>query len=103
MSSVLPLSPKHTEQAAPDAIGIATALASRLAETANARDQAGGHAAQEREWLRESGLLTLSVPVQFGGQGAPWTLVYQVIRILARADSALAHVFGFHHLQLAGL
>src|SRR5450830_1332714 len=103
MSSVLSLSAHQTEPAAPDAISIATALAARLAETANARDQAGGHAAQEREWLRESGLLTLSIPVQFGGQGAPWTLVYQVIRILARADSALAHVFGFHHLQLAGL
>ena len=53
----------------PDAIAVATALAARLAETANARDQAGGHAAQEREWIRESGLLTLSIPVQFGGQG----------------------------------
>ena len=53
-----------------DAISIATSLAARLAETANARDQAGGHAAQEREWLRESGLLTLSIPVEFGGQGA---------------------------------
>ena len=87
----------------PDAIAVATALAVRLAGTANARDQAGGHAAEEREWIRESGLLTLSIPTQFGGQGASWALVYQVIRILARADSALAHVFGFHHLQLAGL
>ena len=92
-----------TGTAEPDAIGIAAALAARLAETANARDQAGGHAAQEREWIRDSGLLTLSIPVEFGGQGASWPLVYQVIRILARADSALAHVFGFHHLQLAGL
>lgn len=87
----------------PDAIAVATSLAARLADTANARDQAGGHAAEQREWIRESGLLTLSIPTQFGGQGASWALVYQVIRILARADSALAHVFGFHHLQLAGL
>ena len=93
----------QTPAAPPDAIAVATALAARLATTANARDQAGGHAAEEREWIRDSGLLTLSIPVQFGGQGAPWQLVYQVIRILARADSALAHVFGFHHLQLAGL
>ncbi|MFZ6672348.1 acyl-CoA dehydrogenase family protein [Undibacterium sp. Xuan67W] len=26
-----------------------------------------------------------------------------MIRILAKADSALAHIFGFHHLQLAGI
>ncbi|MET3135084.1 alkylation response protein AidB-like acyl-CoA dehydrogenase [Oxalobacteraceae bacterium GrIS 1.11] len=86
-----------------DAIHIATELAKRLAGSANERDRSGGHAAAEREWIRESGLLTLSIPLEFGGQGAPWTTVYQVIRILARADSALAHVFGFHHLQVAGI
>ncbi|CDG82450.1 acyl-CoA dehydrogenase family protein [Janthinobacterium agaricidamnosum] len=86
-----------------DAIRIAAELARRLAHTAVARDRAGGHAAEEREWIRASGLLTLSIPREFGGQGADWGTVYQVIRILARADSALAHVFGFHHLQLAGI
>lgn len=86
-----------------DAITVATALAERLAQSANARDQAGGHAAEEREWIRESSLLALSIPAEFGGHGADWPTVYQVIRILARADSALAHVLGFHHLQLAGI
>jgi alkylation response protein AidB-like acyl-CoA dehydrogenase len=84
-------------------LDVAAELAGRLAETANARDQAGGHAAQEREWMRDSGLLTLSIPTEYGGQGADWPTVCHVIRILARADSALAHVFGFHHLQLAGI
>jgi alkylation response protein AidB-like acyl-CoA dehydrogenase len=94
---------KTAHDSAPSPLDVAAELARRLAETANARDQAGGHAAQEREWIRESGLLTLSIPAAFGGQGADWPTVYQVIRILARADSALAHVFGFHHLQLAGI
>lgn len=58
------------QDATPDPLRVATDLAARLAETANARDQAGGHAAQEREWIRESGLLTLSIPTAFGGQGA---------------------------------
>ncbi|MYN40131.1 monooxygenase [Duganella sp. FT109W] len=95
------LKASHTH--ADDPLQVAAELAQRLAATANARDQAGGHAAQEREWIRESGLLTLSIPTAYGGQGADWPTVYQVIRILARADSALAHVFGFHHLQLAGI
>jgi alkylation response protein AidB-like acyl-CoA dehydrogenase len=99
------LPPDTADLAAPadDPIAIAHALAQRLGETAVERDQAGGHAAREREWIRASGLLTLSIPAEFGGQGAGWPVVYQVIRILARADSALAHLFGFHHLQLAGI
>ena len=27
---------------------------------------------------------------------------FRAVQRLAQADSALAHVFGFHHLQLAG-
>jgi len=84
-------------------LAIATRLAAQFAATAVERDRAGGHAAHERALIRDSGLLTLSIPTEFGGGGAPWSTVYQVIRILARADSALAHLFGFHHLQLAGL
>ena len=86
-----------------DPLHVARELAARLATTAVARDQAGGHAAAERAWIRASGLLTLSIPTEFGGAGASWETVFSVIRILAQADSALAHVFGFHHLQLAGI
>ncbi|MES2347483.1 MAG: acyl-CoA dehydrogenase family protein [Pseudomonadota bacterium] len=102
MSTAL-LKTRSAQDAVPDPLDVAAELAGRLAETANARDQAGGHAAQEREWIRGSGLLTLSIPTEYGGQGADWPTVCHVIRILARADSALAHVFGFHHLQLAGI
>lgn len=95
--------PTATSDQQEDALANATALADQLASTAVERDRAGGHAQQEREWIRASCLLTLSIPVEFGGQGADWSLVFQVIRLLAKADSALAHVFAFHHLQLAGI
>ena len=95
--------PDPAPPTSPDPLKVAANLARRLGETANARDQAGGHAAQERGAIRASGLLTLSIPTEFGGQGADWPTVLQVVRILARADSALAHIFGFHHLQLAGI
>jgi alkylation response protein AidB-like acyl-CoA dehydrogenase len=94
---------EHEDYFAEDPIAIASALAERLSSTAVERDRVGGHAASEREWIRDSGLLALSIPAEFGGAGVSWRTVYQVIRILARADSALAHVFGFHHLQLAGI
>ncbi len=86
-----------------DPLATAQALAAELARTAVARDQAGGHARHERQLIRASGLLTLSIPTAHGGQGADWGTTLQAVRILARADSALAHVFAFHHLQLAGV
>ena len=79
------------------------ALAQQLQATAIARDRAGGHAAHERELIRQSGLLTLTIPTEHGGQGADWPTLFTSLRRLAEADSALAHLFGFHHLQLAGV
>lgn len=76
-------------------------LLSRWAATAVARDQQGGHAAEERAALRASGLLDLTRPSAFGGQGVSWTGFYRVLARMAEVDSALAHLFAFHHLQLA--
>lgn len=100
MSAILRF-PEARSAAAACAEELAQALAARLAESAVARDAAGGHAAEQREWIRASGLLALTVPREHGGQGGEWPVFYRVVRILAREDSALAHVFAFHHLQLA--
>jgi alkylation response protein AidB-like acyl-CoA dehydrogenase len=78
-------------------------LVAQLAATAVLRDQQGGHAAVEREAIRASGLLHLGTPREWGGLGLPWTTVYQVVRKVAEVDSALAHVFAFHHLQIASI
>ena len=90
-------------RAADDIPRAVQALADQLAATAVERDRQGGHAAAERERIRASGLLRLSVPTQHGGAGASWSTVLAAVRTLAEADSALAHVFGFHHLQVAGV
>ena len=86
-----------------DLDAVVSTLSARLAATAVVRDAAGGHAAAERQAIRDSGLLGLSIPPQFGGWGADWPTVLQVVRRLAQVDSALAHVLAFHHLQLATL
>jgi alkylation response protein AidB-like acyl-CoA dehydrogenase len=78
-------------------------LAQRLNETAVARDQAGGHALAERELIRTSGLLALTIPEALGGLGGGVTELFHTVRTLAQVDSALAHVLGFHHLQLFGV
>jgi alkylation response protein AidB-like acyl-CoA dehydrogenase len=84
-------------------LALADALAEELATDAVARDRAGGTAKKQRDRLRDSGLLGLSVPAELGGLGAPWSVVMEVVRRLARADGAIAHLFGFHHLLLATL
>jgi alkylation response protein AidB-like acyl-CoA dehydrogenase len=78
-------------------------LAQALASTAIERDQAGGHAAAERQLIRHSGLLLLSIPTFHGGLQADWPTIYRTIRRLAQVDSALAHVYAFHHLQMASV
>lgn len=78
-------------------------IAGRLAETAIERDRLGGHAAAERELLRESGLLALSVPRAHGGRELAWSAILAIVRRLAEVDSSLAHLLGFHHLQIASV
>ncbi|WPP47020.1 acyl-CoA dehydrogenase family protein [Pseudomonas sp. AN-1] len=76
-------------------------LAAEFAESAVERDQQGGTPKAERDALRRSGLLTLSIPRQYGGQGASWSETLEVVREFARVDSSIAHVYGFQHLMLA--
>ncbi|MDR3399026.1 MAG: acyl-CoA dehydrogenase family protein [Pandoraea sp.] len=84
-----------------DAAQRAQALAHQFAETAVARDAEGGTPKAERDALRRSGLLSLSIPTDYGGQGARWRETLDTVRIFAQADSSIAHVYGFHHLLLA--
>ncbi|MGJ0239631.1 FAD-dependent oxidoreductase [Novosphingobium fluoreni] len=70
-------------------------------QSAIARDRRGGTPQTERDLLRESGLLSLTIPRVHGGTGANWATMMQTVRIIARADSSLAHVYAFHHLMLA--
>ncbi|CAB1207400.1 acyl-CoA dehydrogenase family protein [Acinetobacter bouvetii] len=80
---------------------IARQLAAQFATTAAERDKQGGNPKHERDLIRQSGLLGLSIPQQYGGQGADWKTVFQTIQTIAQVDSSLAHVYGFHHLLIA--
>lgn len=76
-------------------------LADLFAIDAVERDQLGGTPKAQRDAIRASGLLAMLIPQQFGGLGCSWREIMATTQRFARVDSSLAHVFGFHHLQLA--
>jgi alkylation response protein AidB-like acyl-CoA dehydrogenase len=98
-----PRTPAGLAPASSPAMGDLSALLDALRATAAERDREGGHAAQEKQWIADAGLLTLAVPTEFGGKGASWLQTYAIIRAIARVDSALAHLLGFQCLQVASV
>ena len=87
--------------ALPSPLQTAKLLAAEFALSAVERDERGGTPKAERDALRHSGLLALSIPTQYGGLGARWSDTLGIVREFAKVDSSIAHVFGFHHLMLA--
>ena len=85
----------------PSPLQTAKLLAAEFALSAVERDERGGTPKAERDALRQSGLLALSIPTQYGGLGARWSDTLGIVREFAKVDSSIAHVFGFHHLMLA--
>ena len=90
----------QTANNTPDYLDTATALARSLGETAVERDKAGGVARKELEQIRDSGLLKLIIPREYGGDGQPWSAALRVVREFAKADGSLAHLYGYHFLNL---
>ena len=83
-----------------DYIALARGLAAEFALTAVERDQLGGTPKQERDRIRESGLLRLVIPTAYGGSGESWITAFKISRELARADASIAHVYSYHNLSV---
>jgi alkylation response protein AidB-like acyl-CoA dehydrogenase len=71
-------------------------LSNKLAKIANKRDAKSGISEIEIKCLRESGLLTLMVPKEYGGIGATWTEALKVIQKIAKADGLIGQLYGYH-------
>ena len=96
----------ETATAAPPrqhAFEIADQLSRAFAQTARRTRPARGHGKTERDLLRASGLLNLIIPSTLGGWGMDWPDTMKLIRLFARVDSSIAHLFGFQHLMLASV
>lgn len=74
----------------------AVALRQAFAVDAVAHDKAGGRPLSQLSLLKDSGLLTILIPKEYGGAGEPWSTVLKIGREFAKVDGSLGHLFGYH-------
>lgn len=81
---------------------IATALVDELAQSAVARDLSAGIPDEEIQRLRETGLLSVVIPSEYGGGGLSWAQAFKLIQTLSQVDGSLGQLYG-NHLNLTTL
>lgn len=71
-----------------------------FARDAIERDRQGGRPTEQIHLLKQSGLLNIVIPAEYGGGGEPYSTALRVSRELAKADGSLGHLYGYHHNAL---
>ncbi|MDQ8046902.1 MAG: acyl-CoA dehydrogenase family protein [Patulibacter sp.] len=74
-------------------------VAEQLRSTAAERDRANGHPREEVELLRAADLLQVQEPVEYGGSGLSYGQASILTRRIARGDTSIAHLLGYHYAQ----
>jgi alkylation response protein AidB-like acyl-CoA dehydrogenase len=74
-------------------------VALKLRATAAERDRANQPPRAEIELLRENDLLQVQEPVEYGGSGLNYAQAAQITRRIARGDTSIAHLIGYHYAQ----
>ena len=80
-------------------LATADRVADELRQTAAVRDQANATPREEIELLRRNDLLQVQEPVEYGGSGLNYAQAAQVTRRIARGDTSIAHLIGYHFAQ----
>lgn len=83
--------------------GVAERVAATLAEDALARDRANLDPTTELDLLRDSGLVNLLDPAEFGGGGGHWESAFLAVRILSRTDASIAQILAYHYINSGNL
>ncbi|NER80457.1 MAG: monooxygenase, partial [Leptolyngbya sp. SIO1D8] len=94
MQAMSPLKP--LDVFAKDYLTMAKEVAMQLAEKAVQHDVEAGLPIEEVAVLKESGLLLLPVPRQYGGAGATWPQLYKVVQTLANASGSIGQIYANH-------
>lgn len=82
-----------------DAVHRADIVAAELRATAAERDRANTSPRAEIELLRSHDLLHVQEPVSFGGAGLSYAQAATITRHIARGDTSIAHLLGYHYAQ----
>ena len=71
-----------------------------FAKDAIERDQLGGRPDEQIKLLKETGLVNLLIPEEFGGAGERYSTAMRIVRELAKVDGSVAHLYGYHFSPL---
>lgn len=82
-----------------DALRRADLVAAELGVTAAERDRANAAPTAEIDLLRRHDLLQVGESVEFGGSGLDFAQSQQITRRIARGDTSIAHLIGYHYAQ----
>jgi alkylation response protein AidB-like acyl-CoA dehydrogenase len=74
-------------------------VAAELRSTAAERDRANATPRAEVELLRAADLLQVQEPVEYGGSGLSYGQASIITRRIARGDTSIAHLLGYHYAQ----
>lgn len=74
-------------------------VAGQLRSTAAERDRANRPPRAEIELLRDADLLQVQEPAAYGGAGLSYAQAAQLTRRIARGDTSIAHLIGYHYAQ----
>lgn len=75
---------------------IAANLSKELAASASERDLEAGIPEEEVRKFKESGLLSLVIPREYGGIGANWLEAGKVVQELSKADGSIGQMYANH-------
>jgi alkylation response protein AidB-like acyl-CoA dehydrogenase len=83
-------------------LDVAVSLSKKLSQSAEEHHANARTPEDEIEQLRESGLLPLVVPKEYGGIGATWVEALKIVQEISKADSLIGQLYG-NHLTLTAL
>lgn len=93
-----PASTEHDERRR-DLFARAEALSQDLARRGAELDRVGAPPREEIEALRQSGLLTALHSPEVGGAGLSWVDGLRLVRIIARGESSIGQLLGYHYVN----